>query len=159
MKIFSFPPIVNKQSSVLILGTMPGAKSLALNQYYGHGGNHFWKILFYLFSEKFTTDYETRKQLLLNHNLALWDVLQACVREGSLDVNIQEETPNDFSTLFIQYPGIELIAFNGKNAEAYFSNYVVLPKKIPMITLPSTSPANTWKTFEMKAKEWGAIIR
>jgi hypoxanthine-DNA glycosylase len=85
MRIFSFPPIVSEKSKVLILGTMPGDRSLKLNQYYGHNGNNFWKIIFTICEEPFSPDYEKRKNVLLNNNLALWDVLQACEREGSSD--------------------------------------------------------------------------
>ena len=79
----AFSPIVNNDSQILILGTMPGDRSLQLQQYYGHAGNHFWKILFTLFNRPFTKDYEVRTQLLLDHGIALWDVLRACECETS----------------------------------------------------------------------------
>jgi len=80
MKIFSFPPISHPTAEMLILGTMPSEKTLQLSQYYGHGGNHFWKILFDLHNESPTKDYERRKALLLENRIALWDVLKACHR-------------------------------------------------------------------------------
>ena len=89
MITFSFPPISNIESKVLILGTMPGIASLKLNQYYGHTRNNFWKLLFEIFNEPFSTDYEIRKKMLLKNNVALWDVIKVCVREGSLDCDIK----------------------------------------------------------------------
>ncbi|HEU0126064.1 MAG TPA: DNA-deoxyinosine glycosylase, partial [Flavobacterium sp.] len=96
MKSFSFAPISSKKSKVLILGTMPGIKSLELNQYYGHAQNNFWKFMFLILKEEFSYDYETRKNLLLQNNIALWDVLQFCDRVGSLDSAIKNEIANDF---------------------------------------------------------------
>jgi hypoxanthine-DNA glycosylase len=157
MKIYSFPPISDKNAEVLILGTMPGAMSLKLNQYYGHGGNIFWKLIFAIFDEPFTMDYEVKKNILLKNKIALWDVLKACEREGSSDNAILQETSNDFKSFFDYHKNIRLIAFNGKNAEAYFKNFLSVRPKVKYITLPSTSPANTWKTFDEKSNEWKAI--
>jgi hypothetical protein len=88
MQIFSFPPISDPRSEVLVLGTMPGEMSLRLSQYYGHKGNQFWRIMFELHGVDFSADYERRRQLLLENRIALWDVLKACVREGSADSGI-----------------------------------------------------------------------
>jgi hypoxanthine-DNA glycosylase len=157
MKIFSFPPIVNETSKVLILGTMPSERSLKMNQYYGHGGNAFWKIIFNICEEPFSTDYEKRQNVLLKNNLALWDVLQACEREGSSDNAILREESNDFKSFFKEHPGIKLIAFNGQNAESYFLIHSNHKPEINYISLPSTSSANSWKTFDEKLSEWGKI--
>jgi len=157
MKIYSFPSISNQESKVLILGTMPGIASLKLNQYYGHPRNAFWKLLFTLFNEPFSTDYEIRKKLVLNHNIALWDVLQTCVREGSLDSAIEQEIPNDFTDFLDDHPKIEKIFFNGQKAAKYFKKYVRVPSKYQLITLPSTSPANAGISFEEKLELWKNI--
>ncbi|MGG7036125.1 MAG: DNA-deoxyinosine glycosylase [Flavobacterium sp.] len=157
MKIYSFPPISNPDATVLILGTMPGEQSLKLNQYYGHGGNAFWKLIFTIFKEPFSTDYETRKAFLLQNNIALWDVLEACEREGSADSEIRKEVPNDFESFFTNHPKIKLITFNGHNAERYFTKRVKIENNFTFITLPSTSPANARKTFEEKLSEWMII--
>lgn len=157
MKIYSFPSISNKDSRVLILGTMPGEVSLKLNQYYGHKGNSFWKIIFSLFNQPLSDKYEERKGLLLQNNIALWDVLKACKREGSSDNAILLEESNDFISFFDKHPKIKLIAFNGQNAEAYFYKYSKFRPEVDYLVLPSTSPANTWKSFDEKLDEWSKI--
>src|SRR5688500_9404170 len=96
----AFTPIGNQDSEILILGTMPGERSLKLQQYYGHAGNQFWKIMFALFEEPFTTNYELRTILLLKNKIALWDVLSYCEGKGSSDTNIEKEIPNDFPSFY-----------------------------------------------------------
>jgi hypoxanthine-DNA glycosylase len=136
---------------------MPGERSLKLNQYYGHGGNLFWKLMFSIFECSFSVDYEKRKNLLLENNIALWDVLMACEREGSADSAILLEESNDFQLFFSNHQRIKLIAFNGQNAEAYFFKHSKYKPQAQFITLPSTSPANTWKSFVEKKEEWSKI--
>jgi len=157
MKSFSFSPISSPNSNILILGTMPGTKSLELNQYYGHSQNNFWKFLFTIFNEDFSTDYDIRKKLLLKNNVALWDVLQYCDRVGSLDSAIKNEIANDFETFLKNHPNIKTILFNGQKAAAFFKKYVHLQKEYNLITLPSTSPANASKTYQSKLEEWKII--
>ncbi len=152
MQIFSFPPIVNSQSKILILGTMPGKDSLKFNQYYGHSRNSFWKIMFTLLDTPFSTDYTIRQALLLNNNIALWDVLKACERKSSLDADIIEEEPNDLELFLKNNPQIIHLFFNGKSAMIYFMKHI---KKLtmPYALLPSTSPAHVI-SLERKIKEW-----
>jgi len=155
MKLFSFPPIANENSKVLILGTMPGVDSLRFNEYYAHQRNAFWKILFTLFNQPITNDYETKKQLLLNNNIALWDVLKTCSREGSLDANIQAEEPNELTQFVSGQNNLNHIFFNGNKACDYFFKYnkqISIPYKI----LPSTSPAHTM-SFDKKSKGWSVV--
>lgn len=153
----SFAPISNPNAKVLILGTMPGAQSLALNQYYGHPQNAFWKIMFTLFDMPYSKDYEERKNLLLVNKIAVWDVLEACIREGSLDSAIQEEVPNDIHSFLKLHPNIKHIFFNGQKAAAFFKKYIKLDESYQLTTLPSTSPAHAGKSFENKLKEWSSI--
>jgi hypoxanthine-DNA glycosylase len=157
MKIYSFPPISNKNAKVLILGTMPGVASLAINQYYGHTRNAFWKLVFTILNEPFSSDYEVRKNLALKNHIAIWDVLQACVREGSLDNAIEQEVPNDFRNFLETHPNIKFIVFNGQKAAKYFNQYVIVSNQYKLVTLPSTSPANAGISFEQKLKEWQII--
>jgi len=157
MKVYSFPSISNKDAKVLVLGTMPGIASLELNQYYGHPRNAFWKLLFTILEEPFSLDYEVRKQLALKNYIAIWDVLQACVREGSLDSAIEQEIPNNFDLFFKEHPNIEYIVFNGQKAAKFFKQYVRVSKNYKQVTVPSTSPANAGVSFEQKLKEWQSI--
>lgn len=157
MILNSFPSISTPEAKVLVLGTMPGAESLRLNQYYGHNRNAFWKILFTLFDTPFSTAYEDRKMLLLKNNIAVWDVLQACIRKGSLDSAIEQEIPNDFNAFLEAHPNIEHIFFNGQKAAKYFRQYVTVPEKYTLSTLPSTSPANAGIPFEQKLSAWESI--
>lgn len=157
MQIYSFPAISNKEAKVLILGTMPGVQSLKLNQYYGHNQNAFWKILFTIFEEPFSQDYEIRKEVVLKNNIAVWDVLQTCVREGSLDSAIEQEVPNDFNAFLAAHPNIEYIFFNGQKAAHYFKKYVSVSEKYKLHTLPSTSPAHASLSFELKKEAWQII--
>lgn len=158
MKKFSFPPIVDENSQVLILGTMPGNKSLQLNQYYANPTNQFWKILSYITGGNFNVEYEIKKKVLLKYNIAVWDVLMHCEREGSLDVNISDEFPNDFKIFFAKYPNIKAVFFNGSKAADLFNKYHLGANNKFYKTLPSTSSANTSMTFNDKAGIWKTEI-
>lgn len=159
MKSFSFAPISKPDAIILILGTMPGTKSLEIQQYYGHARNNFWRFMFEIFNEDFSDNYEIRKNLLLKNKVALWDVLQFCERIGSLDSAIKNEITNDFELFLKQHPGIKTIIFNGQKAAAFFKKHVPLDDdSYRLFTLPSTSPANAGKSFESKLSEWKQII-
>jgi hypoxanthine-DNA glycosylase len=158
MKAISFEPIVNEQSRILILGTMPGIKSLEKNQYYAHPRNAFWQIMFRLFNTEFSNNYEDRKNLILKNKLALWDTLKLCFREGSLDTNIKNEEANEIHQLLEKYPKIHSIIFNGKAAEKFYRRYFQNKNPIKYYQLPSTSPANATKSFNEKFAEWKLIL-
>lgn len=157
MKIRSFPPLSNPDATILLLGTMPGAMSLTLDQYYGHPRNHFWKLISTVFNEELPTEYHLKKEMLIKNKIAVWDVLQDCEREGSLDSAIMKEVPNDFTEFLKQHPNIRLIAFNGQKAAAFFRKHVGITDIYDFLTLPSTSPANAGKSFEQKLNEWNQI--
>ena len=97
----SFKPSIDNESKILILGSMPGVKSLEEQQYYAHPQNRFWKVMGNICNEPKLPelDYETRLKILLNNNIALWDTIKSCKREGSLDSDIQNEKPNDIRKL------------------------------------------------------------
>jgi len=154
----AFPPIVNSDCRILLLGTMPGDRSLRLQQYYGHAGNHFWKLIYTLFEEPLDTDYERRKAFLLQHEIALWDVLESCTCEGSLDSNIKNEVVNDFPAFYEQYPAITLIFFDSKKAEQFYLKYVKKSEGKIYHSLPSPSRANASKTFEQKLEAWKELL-
>jgi TDG/mug DNA glycosylase family protein len=159
-----FPPIVAKQPEKLILGTAPGIRSLAEQQYYAHPQNSFWKIMGQLFDAPVDT-YKQRVALIKNNALALWDVLSTCERHGSLDANICPETieVNDFEAFLKKNARIDRVFFNGGTAEKEFQRRVMphLPQEIAarlkMKRLPSTSPAHAGMSHARKLKEWSAL--
>jgi hypoxanthine-DNA glycosylase len=154
MKIQSFPPIVHPQTRVLILGTMPGAASLAKGEYYAHPQNQFWKIMFAIFAPGTTPETFTEKRTLIQNNqLGLWDVLQYCEREGSLDTNIKNPEENDLPGLLEQHPNIQKIIFNGQESHRLFHKKFGHLVRLEKHILPSTSPAHTLK-FELKLAAW-----
>src|SRR5690625_6041254 len=108
-KLISFPPVLPETPRVLILGSMPGGMSLEKQEYYGNPRNHFWDILFELFQQDPLTDYQEKIQFVKQHQIALWDTIGTCYREGSLDSNIKEAEPNDIMSLLSRFPSIKLI--------------------------------------------------
>jgi len=156
MRIQSFPPIMNDESTILILGSMPGVVSLSQHQYYAHPRNHFWRILYDLYHTPLELDYDRRIAFALSKGIGLWDVLGECVREGSLDSNIQEAVPNDFISLFETYPRITHLMFNGAKAYEEFTRRVAPQLDLEGKTLhklPSTSPAHTM-AYARKLEAW-----
>jgi hypoxanthine-DNA glycosylase len=155
----AFPPIENEKSKILILGTMPGERSIILQQYYGHAGNQFWKIIFTLFKKPFSTDYSEKTKLLVDNGIALWDVLSHCEREGAADSKIKKEIPNDFASFYQSHPDIRNVFLTSKKAEAFYDKYIGKKTERNYYLLPSPSRANTWKTFEQKLDEWSIILK
>jgi len=159
---YSFAPHINTQARVLILGSMPGVRSLAAAEYYAHPQNAFWRIMESLFAIDRSWSYEERLSRLLAEHVALWDVLRACHREGSLDSMIRPETEesNDFAMLFECYPQLEWVFFNGSKAESFF-NRAVKPlldqPHLRYLRLPSTSPAHAGMSFERKLAAWQIV--
>ncbi len=165
-KIESFPPIGDSSACILVLGTMPGEESLRANQYYANSRNSFWKIMarFYGFAEDST--YQEKTESLKINGVAVWDVMHTCVRFGSIDSNIRQETikTHDFLSFFREYPKITKICFNCRKAEQEFKRNVfpTLSTKLKCIAymrLPSTSSAMTQKTFEEKYTEWSHALK
>ena len=153
--IYSFPPIADFKSKILVLGTMPSKESLRMNGYYAHPQNAFWKIMFNLHNHPFSADYNDKKDLLLQNGIALWDVLRTCERKSSLDNDIKMEEPNDLRAFLSTHPGISKIFLNGKGAARYFNKYFA-DISLPFQVLPSTSPAHAVK-WEQKLAIWQAI--
>ena len=151
----SFQPIIDEHSRILILGSMPGVESLRLQQYYANARNQFWKILYELFDTQASQDYSERVSFVKSKQIAVWDVIENCYREGSLDSKIREEKVNDFSGLFKAFPDIRTVLFNGGKAFETYKKWVGFGT-IPNLSfhkLTSSSPANT-KKYEEKLKEW-----
>jgi TDG/mug DNA glycosylase family protein len=157
--IVSFSQVSNGSARALVLGSMPSVRSLEANQYYAHPRNTFWRITASIFGFDATSPYEIRLEALKISGVALWDVLHACIRPGSLDSAIEagSRVPNDFQSFFEQHRGIELICFNGAEAEKSYHKYV-LPElninSLKYVRLPSTSPAHAALSFEKKSAMW-----
>ncbi len=138
---------------------MPGAMSLERAEYYAHPRNAFWDIMAALFSAGREHPYRERARLLKANGIALWDVLDACVRPGSLDADISDAEPNDFAAFFAKHRQIERIAFNGAAAAKLFRRHVEAPPDIALIQLPSTSPAHAALSLKEKCVAWGGALR
>ena len=155
-QIHSFAPVVDADTRVLILGSMPGKESLRLQQFYGHPRNLFWRLMAEILGVDKEGPYEKRIAQLLGKGVGLWDVLQTCTRETSLDSDIVESSivPNDFAGLLESHPSIHTICFNGKKAGKSFAKHVQPglenAREIVFHDLPSTSPANASIAFEKK---------
>ena len=160
--VHSFPPLSNPQALVLVLGSMPGLMSLRLQQYYGHPQNAFWKIVGEVLGFDPALAYELRTAALVERRVALWDVLASCVREGSLDADIDDASvvANDFAAFFETHPHIVRVCFNGTKAESVFRKQVLpqlgTQRAIDYVRLPSTSPAHAGMTLAAKLSAWAA---
>ena len=160
--LHGFPPIVSINSRVLILGSMPSVASLDAQQYYAHPRNAFWPIQQALWGISAQASYTQRVQVLQASGVAVWDVLAACKREGSLDSAIDSDSVkiNDFKCFFDEYRHIKAVFFNGATAENYFKKYVLVKISLPALVLkrlPSTSPAHASLSFEKKLAQWQQI--
>lgn len=156
------PPIMDESVKVLIVGSMPGAISLEKQQYYGNKRNHFWPIMQVLFQVEISENYAERIAFIRQQRIGLWDVIQSCERQGSLDSAIKKEVPNDFTSFLEQYPQLELIVFNGGKAYTTFKKYFNVNSwpSIRFEKLPSTSPVpgRNVKSFEEKLLCWREIL-
>jgi len=160
-RIRSFAPIAGRDARVLVLGSMPGRASLAAGRYYAHPQNAFWRIAAALLGIEADASYRARVQALKRARIAVWDVLHSCVRDGSLDTMIEEETANDFRTFFRAHPRITHVYFNGAKAEASYRRHVLGRIDLPLryARLPSTSPAHASLAFRRKLAAWRAILK
>ena len=152
-----FPPVARADARVLILGSLPGKKSIAEQQYYAHPRNTFWPIMKALFGVD--GNYESRRRQLIANRIAVWDVLNNAVRPGSLDVDIRLDVAraNNFAAFFSSHPDIGVVIFNGKKAEALFMRFVAARPNDPsarFIVLPSTSPAYAAMPYSGKLARW-----
>ena len=165
MRITGFDPIIGAHPRILVLGSMPGRRSLELGQYYGHARNAFWQIMGDLGLCKIEDTYEFRLQSLADAGVALWDVLGGCDRDGSLDADIVagSEEVNPLEQLLMEYPTIRAVIYNGAKAEALFRRHILpgLSKKrssaIASLRLPSTSPAHAIP-YDDKLRAWREIM-
>jgi hypoxanthine-DNA glycosylase len=165
MNVYSFPPVINSDTRLLLLGSMPGVVSLHATQYYGHPRNHFWPILYKLLEDRAPDeDYESRLSFALKHGIGLWDSIAACLREGSLDVDIKNAVPNDIPGLLANHPNVKAVGCNGGKSFSELNKHFgkdpqIIQRKV--LRLPSTSPIPTpkFRGLEDRLEEWSVILQ
>lgn len=160
------PPVADASARVLVLGSMPGARSLVEARYYAHPRNAFWPIVGPLIGLDETAAYAARVEALRASGIALWDVIGQCRRRGSLDSRIEPDSVivNDLPGLIAQCSGLQLIAFNGGRAEQEFRRRVMprlepAARQIERVRLPSTSPAHASLRPAEKRQMWHAALK
>ena len=148
-------PVYNQDSRILILGSFPSVKSREAQFFYHHPQNRFWKVLAFLFQEEIPQTIEEKKVFLLKNKIALWDVIESCEIKGSSDSSITNVKVNDLD-LIVKHCPIEKIITNGKAADKYYHRY--FHYDLPVISLPSTSPANATYSLEKLIEKWQVIL-
>ncbi len=146
-------PWFDKDSEVLLLGSMPSKKSRENLCYYAHPKNRFWKVLEILFEEKI----ENRKEFCKKHHIALWDTIKSCDIHASSDASIKKLIPNDISIILSHAP-IKKVFTIGKKSHEVYQKYIYPKTKKEDICLPSTSPANASYSLEDLVKEFSILL-
>ena len=156
MLIHPIPPLYDEKSQILILGSFPSVKSREECFFYGHPQNRFWKVIARVLDEKTPETIIEKKEMLLRHKIALWDVIYSCEIEGSADSTIKNVVTNDLGVI-LENSAIKTIYVNGKKAEAMYKKYTEKKTGIKAVTLPSTSPANAAWSEEKLYNAWKVI--
>ena len=151
-----FGPLFNERSRILILGSFPSVKSREQSFFYGHPQNRFWKVVSAVFGCQVPVTIGQKKELILNHELALWDSIASCVITGSSDASIREVRANDLRLILDQSP-IERIYCNGRKSYEMYEKYIRANIGREAVCLPSTSPANAQFSLEKLIEAWSVI--
>ena len=154
--VHPIPPVYDKNSKVLILGSFPSVKSRESNFFYGHSQNRFWRVVASVLGEKTPRTTEEKKEMLLRNNIAVWDVIHSCEISGSADSSIKNAVPNDIGYI-IGESRIDRIFTNGQKADDLYRRYIEEKTGIKAICLPSTSPANAAWSLERLIEKWKMI--
>ena len=155
--VHSFEPVYDKDSEILILGTLPSVKSRENNFYYGHKQNRFWKVLATLLKEPVPETIEEKKAVLLAHRIALWDVIQSCDIKGSSDSSIKNVQPTDIG-MILEKTNVTQIYANGNKAGQLYKRYQYPVTGIEATVLPSTSPDNAAWSLARLCEAWKTIL-
>ena len=155
--VHSFEPVYDKDSEILILGTLPSVKSRENNFYYGHKQNRFWKVLATLLKEPVPETIEEKKAVLLAHRIALWDVIHSCDIKGSSDSSIKNVQPTDIG-MILEKTNVTQIYANGNKAGQLYKRYQFPVTGIEATVLPSTSPANAAWSLARLCEAWKTIL-
>lgn len=153
----TFEPVFDRNSRVLILGTFPSVKSREQGFYYGHPRNRFWKILAGLLEEPVPVTIEEKKFFLLQHGIAVWDVVSACDITGSSDSSIKNVVPADL-TMVLNHAPVKQIFANGGKAYSLYEKYSFPVTGREAIQLPSSSPANAGWQLEKLMEAWKPVL-
>lgn len=161
--IESFQAVAETNARVLVLGSIPGIRSLREQQYYAHPRNQFWPIIGHLLGINPDSPYVERLNGLTQSGVALWDVMKRCRRASSLDsdIDLTSVVINDFNSFFESHGKIQAILFNGTTAEKMFNKHFEggrYREKFQLVRLPSTSPANAAMSYEQKLESWRVLI-
>jgi hypoxanthine-DNA glycosylase len=154
--VHSFEPVYDKNSEILILGTLPSVKSRENHFYYGHKQNRFWRLLAKLLDVPVPETIEQKKEMLLAHRIAIWDVIQSCDIKGSSDSSIRNVEPTDLCRLLKQTK-VKRIFANGNKAGQLYRKYQLPHTGIEAVVLPSTSPANAAWSLDRLCEAWAVI--
>ena len=154
----SFEPISDTDTTILILGSIPGDKSIELGEYYGHSRNRFWKIVATITNNEVPLDYTEKKALLARTKIGLWDVARKANRKGSLDCAIEAEEPNMLDDFIREHKHVNVIGFNGKKSQALYDKYFDREPNIKYFLLPSSSSANASISFDAICKQWARLL-
>ena len=154
--VHPFPPLFDKNSSTLILGSFPSVKSRENMFFYGHPQNRFWKVIAALFNERVPETVDEKKKLILGNALALWDSIHSCTVTGSSDSSVKDVVPNDIS-IIINGSNVKSIFCNGALSYKMYKKYIYPSTNIEAVKLPSTSPANAAYSLERLISEWDKI--
>ena len=154
----SFASIADNETEILILGTLPGEKSLEMQQYYANPRNRFWRIVAEVTGSDLPNTYPEKLEMLRQNKIGVWDVVHTARRIGSLDTNILDEVPNDLEQFISTHPQLKLIAFNGAKAQKLFDKYFRRKEHLKYLPLPGTSPANASFSLERLYERWREIL-
>lgn len=150
-------PVFDSRSRVLLLGTMPSPASREQGFYYGHPQNRFWRVLAAIFDEPAPRTIEEKRDMLLRHHVALWDVLASCEIEGASDASIRDAQPNDLARIF-DAADIRAVFATGTKAGELYRKLIEPTLGVPCTTLPSTSPANAKMKLDDLADAYGKAL-
>ncbi len=155
--VHEIEPVFDERSRVLVLGTIPSPKSREAGFFYGNPRNRFWQVLATLFDEPLAQSIDERRDLLLRHRIALWDVLASCEIDGASDASIRNAQPNDLSRIF-RAADIRAVFATGAKAAKLYERFCASTYDIPCTALPSTSPANARASLDDLVEAYRALL-
>lgn len=155
VQIHPIPPVFDENSKILILGSFPSVKSREVRFFYGHPQNRFWKTLATVLNAECPVTVEEKKDFLLSHKIAVWDVIKSCEISGSADSSIRDAEPNELDRIF-GAADIKAVFANGGTAYRLYKKFNPAPEALK---LPSTSPANAAFSLERLINEWKVILK